>query len=282
MTLPAAIPPQSAGRIPLQSASRIPPKKNINFSVSLRLGRAGNPIFGEKRTMKIKDLLNDERPREKMLAKGAGSLSNTELIALLLRSGTHGKNVLEVAMSLLHDVGGSLTSLSSMSVEKLCSYEGIGMGKALTLLAAVELGRRSCSEGSVFDKVSLNTPGLIYEMMLPRLKGLDHEECWVIYLNRANYLIASEKISSGGHDSTVIDIRYILRKALERQASAVILVHNHPSGSPRPGTADMRETAALKKALDTIGIALLDHVIVADDCFYSFSDERVMSKGKPG
>lgn len=226
-------------------------------------------------TMKIKELLNDERPREKMLSKGAASLSNAELIALLLRSGTPGMNVLELSRNLLQDTGGSISGLYAMSAERLCSYDGIGVGKALALLAAIELGRRFAAEDSPFDRVTLNSPELIFKLMLPLLKGLDHEECWVLFLNRANYLIAREKISSGGHDSTVIDIRYILRKVLERRASSVILVHNHPSGNPRPGTADMKETAALKKALDALGVSLLDHVIIADDRFYSFADEQV-------
>jgi len=227
--------------------------------------------------MKLKELCADERPREKMLLKGASSLSNAELLAILLRTGTGGKNVLDVAHELLSAAGGKLNAILKMSVESLCGIGGIGPGKAVTVAAAFELGKRCALEPIVERKVSITGPKDVFRMMLPQMRGLDHEECWGLFLNRANYVTARECLSRGGMDSTIMDVKTIARKALEKRASSMILVHNHPSGSPVPGTADINATMALKKALDTCGITLTDHVIVAEDSYYSFADEETVN-----
>lgn len=226
--------------------------------------------------MKLKDLCFDERPREKMLGKGAFSLSNAELLAILLRTGTGRKNVVEVAQELLRTAGGKLTSIMNMSPEQLCQTDGIGPSKAVTLAAAFELGKRSFQEPIVDKRVCITNPKTAFRIMIPLLRGLDHEECWGIFLNRANYVIAQEKLSSGGLDSTVIDVKSIVRKALEKKSTSMIILHNHPSGSPTPGINDIRETRNLKKALETCGITLTDHIIVAEDSFYSFADEETV------
>ena len=224
--------------------------------------------------MKLKELCKDEMPREKMSEKGAQSLSNAELLAILLRTGTEKMNVIEVARELLRSAGGKLNNIMTMSPHRMCTTEGIGMSKAVTVAAAFELGRRCALEPIVENKNSITNPKDVYRLMLPAMRGIDHEECWGLFLNRANYIIGKECLSKGGLDSTVLDVKTIVRKALETKATAVIIVHNHPSGNPLPGTNDIKETGRLKKGLETCGIDLTDHVIIAEDSFYSFADEQ--------
>ena len=228
--------------------------------------------------MRLKELCLDDRPREKMLEKGPGALSNAELLAIMIRTGTGKMNVVDVARTLLSSAEGRLNAIADMPMERLCSVSGIGRSKAVTIAAAFELGRRCSMELAVPDKVAVSSPKVVFRMMLPFLRGLDHEECWAMFLNRANYVLGKERMSIGGLESTVVDVKAILRRALERKASGVILVHNHPSGSAMPGQADIRQTAMLKKALQTCEIQLVDHVVVAEDSWYSFADERLVTE----
>ena len=223
----------------------------------------------------MKEMMPEERPREKLTEKGAASLSNTELLAILLRTGTGRKNVMEIAGELLHSADNRLAGLSDFSLEKMKEIPGIGTDKAVTVAAAMELGKRFVYEKNAFRKVSVTDPRQIYELMLPVMKGLSHEECWIIFLNRANYIISKELLSTGGMSATVLDVKIIIRKALEKKAHGIILVHNHPSGSPVPGSADIKQTATLKKAAETFDISLMDHIIIADDRYYSFANEEV-------
>ena len=225
--------------------------------------------------MKILDMCPDERPREKLRLRGAKALSNADLLAILLGSGTGGRSVIDVAQELMVSAGGRLSLLGAMPLERLVSHKGVGEARAVTIAAALELGRRSFEELSVVDKRAITSPELVFQLMLPHLKNLDHEECWILFLNRANFLIGKEMITSGSLESTLIDTGRILRKAIEKQCSYVILVHNHPSGSPRPGQADIYQTEVLRKALSAVGIHLADHVVIAEDTFYSFNEERV-------
>ena len=224
--------------------------------------------------MRIKDLCPDERPREKLRRRGAKALSNAELLAILLGSGTGGKNVTEVAQELMVNAGGRLTLLGAMPLERLMAHKGLGEVRAITIAAALELGRRTFEEEAVIDRRSITSPQLVYRLMLPCLKNLDHEECWVLFLNRSNFLISKEMITSGSLESTLIDSGRILRKAIEKQCSGVILVHNHPSGSPQPGQADIHQTEVLRRALEAVGIRLTDHVVIANNAYYSFSEDR--------
>ena len=228
--------------------------------------------------MRLKELCLDDRPREKMMEKGPSALSNAELLAIMIRTGTGKMNAVEVARTLLQTAEGRLNAIADMSLDRLCSVSGIGPGKAVTIAAAFELGRRSASEKIIPDKLSVSSPRMVFRMMLPLLRGMDHEECWVLFLNRANYVLGKEKVSVGGMESTVVDVKMILRRAIERKASGVILVHNHPSGSALPGQADIRQTGLLKKALQTCDIQLIDHVIIAEDSWYSFADEQLSSE----
>jgi DNA repair protein RadC len=225
--------------------------------------------------MKMKDLCEDDRPREKMMRTGAMSLSNAELLAILLRTGTGKMNVLEVAREILKEADGRLTEVAGMSVERLCHVDGVGPGKAVTVVAAFELGKRVAAEDGVQKMPQMDSPRRVYVNMIPQLRDIRHEECWVLFLNHANRLIGKEMIGRGGLESTPIDKRVILRRALERKASGIIVVHNHPSGNPYPSVEDIRQTRDLGKALASCDLHLVDHVIVAGHSYYSFSDEKV-------
>ena len=208
-----------------------------------------------------------------MLGKGASALSNAELLAILLRTGTEGRNALEVAQILLSAAGGSLTAASRMSVSELCRIDGIGTGKAVTIGAALELGKRLCSEVPDVRKNIIHSPADVYRELSSVLRGLQHEECWILYLSRNNRVISREQLSVGGQSETIVEVKSVVRRALDLRASSLILVHNHPSGDPHPGNADIKLTLNLRKALDTFDISLLDHVIVSDGRYYSFADE---------
>lgn len=224
--------------------------------------------------MKLKELNIEERPRERLIAKGSSALGNAELLAILLRTGSGNKNVLEMSHELLA-AAGSLTELSAMSIDKMQAIGGIGKNKAATVTAAFELGRRFAAEGSRSPCRAITNASQIFSIMFPVLKGIDHEECWILYLNQANHILYKEKVSIGGLSSTTIDTNSILRKAIEKKADGIILVHNHPSGNPQPGKADVVETERLKKAAETFSISMLDHVIISDSGYYSFADQMI-------
>lgn len=224
--------------------------------------------------MGIKDWGAGERPRERLVQAGEEALSNSELIGIILRTGSGRLSAVDLGRELLQLGGNTLVGLSRMSLERLERAEGIGRVKAVTLKAAFELGRRFARESnSSEDNRPVSSSARVFEIMYPRLKGLEHEECWVLFLNRAGMVISVERISSGGSSSTVVDRKIILRMAVEKMAGSIILVHNHPSGSRFPGECDIRETRMLKEAAKLMDISLLDHVIIAGDSYYSFSDE---------
>ena len=224
--------------------------------------------------MKLKDWDKEERPREKLLLKGPGALGNAELLAIFIGSGVPGTNAVSVAQELLSSAGGRLTELCRRPAKRLMQTKGVGLARAVAIAAALELGRRFLAEAAS-RQATVNGPEDVVDMMLPLLKGLDHEECWVLYLNRANVVTGKEKLTSGTADCTLIDNRQILRRVLDEQAKAVILVHNHPSGSPLPGEADLRATRQLQLSLKAFDVKLFDHVIIADGAYYSFQDERI-------
>ena len=227
--------------------------------------------------MKIKELCADERPREKMFSKGAGAMSNAELLAILIGSGTKNQNVLEVANRLLATVEGDLSRIAAMDPSDVMAMDGIGRVRYTSIAAALELGKRCCLEARGIEKVPVCSPRTAYRLMIPVMKGLKHEEFWLILLNRANYVLRKEMVSRGGISSTVVDSKLIVKRALDTHATGVILVHNHPSGNPRPGREDLVQTKDIKKALGTFDISLVDHIIVCDDSLFSFADEEVYS-----
>ena len=221
-----------------------------------------------------------ERPREKMIAKGPGALSNGELLAVILRSGSREENAADLARRLLSQCGGMLTGLFSMPAEKMAGIKGMGPCKIASVQAALELGRRFYEEGSSLDHRPVTTAGMIYDILRPSFKGLLHEECWAVYLNNSNYVLEKRRITTGSSDQTTIDVRGIVRAALDKGASSVILAHNHPSGNPRPSRADIEFTERLHDAVEAFNIKLLDHVVVCDDCYYSFSDDGMHYRGE--
>ena len=226
--------------------------------------------------MIFKELSPEERPREKMKEKGVGALSNAELLAVVLRSGTGGVSALELAQKLLSDAEGKLSALHGMSLERMCTHKGIGELKALSVVAALELGRRIGMEPTTPQNKPITKAEQVYRIMIPIMRSLDHEECWVLYLNRRNILSAKEMISSGDLESTIINDKFIIRKMIERKAESIILVHNHPSGDPTPSVADIHQTEKLRRSLSVVGFALLDHIIISSNRFFSFSEERTV------
>lgn len=224
--------------------------------------------------MSINDWKTDDRPREKMSVSGAASLSDSELLAILINSGTRNKSAIDVARELLARAGNSLNTVAGLSKERLCAIPGIGDAKASRLMATFELAARLQSE-SPEPVMSITASSSVYKIFSPILRNLEHEECWVIFLNRANRIIAKEKVSVGGISGAILDSRLIIRKAVDKLASAIILIHNHPSGNPYPSETDRRQTRLLRDAAGLLDIALLDHIIIAGNRYYSFSDEGI-------
>ena len=224
--------------------------------------------------MKLKDWCAEDRPREKLLRDGAKGLTNAELLAIFISSGTPGTNAVDAAQELLSSAGGRLTELCKRTPRELMRQRSVGPARAVAIAAALELGRRYLAEAAM-RKPTVTDPEDVVDLMLPLLKGLDHEQCWALYLNRANMVTGRDKLTSGTVDCTLIDCRQVVRRALDMGAKGVILVHNHPSGSPLPGESDVRATKQLQLALRTFDIKLFDHVIIADGAYYSFQDERV-------
>ncbi len=230
--------------------------------------------------MKIMEICESERPREKMLSMGPEALGNAELLAILLRTGTREESALDLAQRLLKMTEGSLVRLYELGATRLCAVSGIGSYKACGVLAAFELGRRFLQEGAPVSKRPLLTPRMIYDLMLPVLKGLRREEFWLISLNASSYLAGRDRLTVGGSTSTVIDAKQVISLALERGAESLVLVHNHPSGNPRPSQADIDQTRRIKQACGTLGIRLSDHLVFCDDAFFSFADDRLYMVGQ--
>ncbi len=208
-----------------------------------------------------------------MLARGAGALTDAELLAILLRTGSGKRSALDLARELLDLAENSLRRLSNLSADSLSAVRGVGSAKAATLLAAFEAGRRSLMPPKS-ENVVITDARSVMEIMAPLMSHLDHEECWVLFLNRANHLIARERLSSGGTSSTTLDVKMIMRRAVEKLSGGIILLHNHPSGNARPSKRDIQETENLKRAASLLEIALLDHIIVAGNRYFSFSEEE--------
>lgn len=222
-------------------------------------------------TSSIKTWNLDDRPREKFIEKGASNLSNAELLAILLGSGSKDESAVDLAKRILNYTQNNLSELGRLSIEDLTQFKGVGEAKAVTLCSAFEIARRKKDE--VVEKVKITSANGVYNEISPYVSHLKHEEFWVIYLNRANVVLRKEKISSGGVSGTVVDNKIILKKALLNLASSIILVHNHPSGSLNPSIQDKKVTQKMKSACELLEINLLDHLIIAGNSYYSFADE---------
>lgn len=216
----------------------------------------------------------EDRPREKMMLHGVTTLSDAELLAILIGSGNTEDSAVELMRKVLSDYHNNLNELGKTTVDELCRYKGIGPAKAITILAASELGKRR-KEEEVERKTILSSRD-VYQYFYPLMCDLPTEECWILLLNQASKVIDRTKISSGGLASTAVDVRCILREALLKRAVAMALCHNHPSGSIRPSAEDDRLTEHLGKAAKVMNITLIDHVILTDGKFYSYADEGRM------
>lgn len=223
----------------------------------------------------IQDWAAEDRPREKFLERGAESLTDAELLAILIRAGSKNENAIDLARKVLRGAENSLQNLGKFKYDDLKKFKGIGIGKALSIMAAFEIGRR-CRIESTPPMKQIYTSAVAASLVVPLLKDLLHEECWVLYLNKSNRLIGKERISIGGMDTTVVDIRIIVKNALQRNACHLILVHNHPSGNRNAGEADKIQTDKLKRAARMCDIDLIDHIIVAGEGYFSFADEGLL------
>jgi DNA repair protein RadC len=220
----------------------------------------------------IKNWALEDRPREKLLLKGVRSLSDTELIAILLGSGTRELSAVDLGRQLLQRTGNNLNNLGKLTVKDLMKHKGIGKAKAISIVAALELGKRRRQEENS-SSLSIKSSKDVYEIFEPLVSDLPYEEFWILLLNRSNRIIGKSKISQGGVSGTVIDTKLIMKSAVENLASSIILCHNHPSGNLNPSVSDIEITDKIKAAANCLDMKLLDHVIVTDHSYYSFLDE---------
>ena len=222
--------------------------------------------------LNINQWAEEDRPREKMMLHGVSALSNAELLAILIGSGNTEDSAVELMRKVLNDYHNNLSELGKASIDELCRFKGIGPAKAITILAASELGKRR-KEEAVEERRSILSSKDVYECLYPLMCDLPTEECWVLLLNQASKLIDKVKISAGGLSATAVDVRCILREALLKRASAIALCHNHPSGSIRPSREDDLLTKQVAQASECMNIRFVDHVILTDGAFYSYADE---------
>jgi len=223
----------------------------------------------------IKSWAEADRPREKMLLKGKSALSDAELLAIIIGSGSENETAVDLAKKLLHSAQNSLIELGKRDIETLKKFKGIGNARAVSIVAALELGRRRQAE-SALQKNIIKSPRAAYEILLPDLADLPHEEFVVLLLNRKCELIRKVKVSSGGTSGTIVDIKIVLKEAIQSLSTSLILAHNHPSGSITPSEQDKKLTKHIKDACQLLDITLYDHIIVGNQNFFSFSDEGLL------
>ena len=227
----------------------------------------------ESTFFRISDWSEEDRPREKLMLKGKEALSNAELIAILIGSGSRNESAVALSKRILSSVD-SLNALGKMSVSQLINFKGIGEAKAITIIAALELGRRRRAEDAV-DLIKVTSSKKIFEMMQPIMGELAHEEFWVLFLNNSNKIISKSQLSKGGMTGTIVDVRLVFKLALENGATGLILCHNHPSGNLQPSKADKEITKKLKAAGESLDVKVLDHLIITETKYYSFVDEGI-------
>ncbi len=222
----------------------------------------------------IKNWAEDDRPREKLLNNGAKALSDAELLAILIGSGSRNQSAVDLSRQILQDMNNDLRILSQKSVVELTKYKGIGQAKAVSIVAAMELVRRK--KFNTNDKLKINSSKQIYQEMYSLLSDIKHEEFWAVYLDRKNAIINKKQISLGGVSSTTVDTKIIFKNALDLLASGMILVHNHPSGSLKPSKQDIDLTKKIKDGSKLLDISLIDHIIIAGETYYSFADRGAL------
>ena len=228
-----------------------------------------------KNNFSIKNWSEEDRPREKLLAKGKVSLTNSELLSILISSGNRNESAVALCKRILASVDNNLYALGKLSVSQLQEFKGIGEAKAISIVAALELGRRRREgEGLVLDKITSSKS--VFEIMQPILGDLHHEEFWVLFLNNSNKVLTKQQLSKGGITGTLVDVRLLMKKALEIGATALIVCHNHPSGTLEISKADKHITVKIKTAGTALDIKLLDHLIITEKAYASFADEGLL------
>ncbi|WP_442265458.1 RadC family protein [Tenacibaculum sp. ZS6-P6] len=225
--------------------------------------------------LSIKSWAIDDRPREKLLNHGKTIVTNAELIAILIGSGNRTESAVELSKRILSSVNNNLNDLAKLSIQELMRFKGIGEAKAISIITALELGkRRHFEEGK--DVFKIKSSNNVFNLMQSIVGDLPHEEFWVVYLNNSNTVLDKYQISKGGLVSALVDIRLIYKKALELAAVGIILIHNHPSGKLSPSTSDIQLTEKIKKAGVALDIKVLDHLIITEKDYFSFADEGML------
>ena len=227
------------------------------------------------KNISIKDWAHDDRPREKLVIKGKGALSDAELVAILIASGNRDESAVELSKRILQSLGNNLNRLAKLSVNDLIKFKGIGEAKAISIIASLELGRRRRTAG-VLEKAKIGGSKDAFQILQLKLEDLPHEEFWVMLLNRANKVIDTKLVGRGGVSSTIVDSKVLFSFALESLASGIILGHNHPSGNLKPSNSDIRLTKKIVDAGKIMEVPVLDHIIVGDNDYFSFADEGLI------
>ena len=223
----------------------------------------------------IKYWSDDDKPREKLVLKGKSILSDAELLAILIGSGSKEESAVELSKRILISVNNNLSELGRLSIKQLMQFKGIGEAKAVTIAAALEIGRRRRGEeAQKVTKISCSND--VFELLQPAMGELPHEEFWIVYLNNSNKVIQTSQLSKGGITGTLVDVRLVMKEALELGAIALVLAHNHPSGALVPSKADRQITQKLKKASEALDIKVLDHLIITQKAYFSFADEAIL------
>ncbi len=217
----------------------------------------------------------EDRPREKMMMKGAEALSDAELLAILVGSGNQDESAVELMRRMLDSCGNDLNELARWDVHDFSSFKGMGPAKSLTLMAALEIGRRRAATPAK-ERRAVRCSKDIYDIFRTKLMDLPYEEFWVLLLNQSNKVIDKVRVSTGGIAGTYVDVRLVLREAILRHATQIAVVHNHPSGNNQPSSEDRSLTQRISKSGETMNIRLLDHVIICESCYYSFADEGTL------
>jgi len=229
----------------------------------------------QNNSFSIKFWAEDDKPREKLMLKGKSALSDAELLAIIIGSGSRNESAVDLSKRILAHVQNNLNVLGKLSLKQLMEFKGIGEAKAISIIAATELGRRRRVE-EVPELVKINSSRVIFNVMQPIIGELPHEEFWVLYLNNANKIIHKAQLSKGGITGTVVDIRLVLKMALEHNALSIVLTHNHPSGKLLASDSDIELTKKIKVAVKQLDMNLVDHVIITESGYFSFADQGIL------
>ena len=229
-----------------------------------------------KEKLPISQWAEDDRPREKLLIKGKGQLSKAELIAILIGIGNREESAVELSKRILSSVNNNLAELSKLGVVELCKFNGIGPAKAISIIAALEIGRRRRADDVIQKSTKIKSSKDVFDVIYAELSDKNHEEFWILLLDRANQIIKKINISEGGLSGTIADPKKIFKLALENNSSSIILAHNHPSNNLKPSDNDIQLTKTISKAGKTLEINVLDHIIVGSDNYFSFADESLI------